>query len=82
MKSAHTPSCLFLRRGRYYLYRGDYKQEALQDFALESYDKTPVQGPVPGEPALLKKVWRGIINLIETYSLYVNNILMIDQATG
>ena len=24
----------------------------------------------------------GIINLIETYSVYVNNVLMLDQATG
>ena len=41
-----------------------------------------MQGPVPGEPTLLGKVWRGIINLIETYSVYVNNVLMQDQATG
>ena len=41
-----------------------------------------MQGQVPGEPTVLAKVWRGIIDLIETYSVYVNDVLMLDQATG
>ena len=79
VKSAQIPTCIFLRRGRYYLYNGDYNHEELKDFALETYEESALnKGPVPGEPTVLAKVWRGIIDLIETYSVYVNNVLMLD----
>ena len=82
IKSAYIPTCIFIRRGRYYLYNGDYNHEALKDFALETYEQSAEQGPVPGEPTVLVKFRRGIIDLIETYSVYVNNVLMLDQETG
>ena len=82
IKSVQIPTCIFIRRGRYYLYNGDYNHESLKDFALGTYEQSAVQGTVPGESTVLKKVWRGIIDLIETYSVYVNDVLMLDQATG
>ena len=37
---------------------------------------------IPGEPSTFQVIWKGIINLIEKYSVYVNNVLMKDQLKG
>jgi hypothetical protein len=82
---AASPVLLFLRRGKYYLFNKMAKLsdiDELTKFALEDYEKTAFQGPIPTEAGFGKILWKGIIHIFEQYSSYINNFLMKDQASG
>ncbi len=82
---AKSPALLFLRRGKYYLLNNQTQYgdiEALSKFALEDYEKTLFKGPIPTEAGLTLILWKGLLGIIESYSGFLNKILMKDQSTG
>ncbi len=48
----------FLKRGKFYLYSGDkLSLEKLEDFALNSYEKSQEQGLIPATPTVFQALW-------------------------